>query len=95
MLFLPKDSVTFDVRNQNSNIINGLILYSDSVTDSFRVEYDVTSTVEITNLVVKYGNYSLIFEIVKEGYSCPKLFDDFTLEKDGKVKLEYTRTKDN
>lgn len=94
MFFLPKNSVTITVKDQNDNIINGLIVHFNSSNNSFTIDYNENSTIEITELGVKPGDYTLTFINVPEGYICSKMMDNFTLNDGGKVKLEYSCIKE-
>ena len=94
LLFMPKNSVTVVVSDQNGDVIDGLNLYVSNENKSFYIDYEQTSGTSITEVGVTPGTYTLIFHDIPEGYSCLKLVDEFTLSEGGKVKLEYECTKE-
>lgn len=95
MLFLPKNSVTIVVSDQNGEVINGLNIQVDSNENSFSVDFDETTGIEVTELGVKPGDYTLTFQNIPKNYTCSKVIDDFTMSDNGKIKLEYECSKDN
>jgi len=91
MLFLPKNSVTLIVKDQNGDAINGLTVHFNG-PQIYNNEF--TDIADLTILDVKPGDYIVTFEDIPDGYTCEKIMDNFTLNVDGKVKLEYTCTKE-
>jgi len=92
-ILLPKNSITITVTDQNGETISGLKIRIQDETGIYNNEF--TDILDLTLLNMEPGNYTLIFEEVPEGYSCPELIDNFTLNQDGKVKLEYECIKEN
>lgn len=90
MLFLPKNSVTIVVKDENENAINGLNL---KLIGPNHYDVDYEDITDQTLLDVKPGDYILTFEMIPEGYNCEKSTDKFTLAEGGKVKLEYKCSK--
>ena len=95
VILMPKNSVTFEVKNQNGEVIDGLEIYVSSTDNSFTIEYNKESSISITELGVSPGNYEVYFRNIPNNYTCPQILDEFTMEKDGKIKLEYECTKEN
>ncbi len=95
LIFLPKNSVTIVVRDQNGDVIEGLRLYASSTNHSFTVEFDENGSTNVTELGVKSGDYTLIFENIPKNYNCDKTIDRFTMAEGDKVKLKYECTKGN
>ena len=95
LLFLPKNSVTFVVSDQNGEVIDGLSLRVESSVHTFFVEFDEFSTINITGLGVKPGEYTVFFENIPENYDCIKIMDQFTMTDGGKLKLKYECTKES
>lgn len=94
-LFAPKNSVTFIVSDQNGDVIEGLRLYADSSNHSFTIEFDETVGINVTELEVGPGDYTVTFENVPENYNCPKMADNFTMSDGDKIELKYECTKEN
>lgn len=93
-IFLPKNSITITVTDQNGEAINGLKINIRSESEYYDVEFneDIPTTT-ILNAIA--GEYMLVFEEVPEGYSADESVDSFTLNQDGKIKLKYKCTKEN
>jgi len=86
-ILLPKNSITINVADQNGEVVNGLKIQIQ--VNSEIQEFEFIDTTSITMLDAKPGEYTIVFEEVPEGYSCSELVDNFTLNQDGKVRLEY------
>lgn len=95
LLFLPKNSVTITVNDQNGNVIDGLKLYISNEVNSYTIEFDENSSSTITELGVEAGDYTLTFEEIPNGYTCSEVTDSFTLSEGGKVKINYECIKEN
>lgn len=85
-IFLPKNSVTIVVTDQNGEAINGLKI---SLNGPEMYDETFENISDVTFLEVESGKYSLTFDEVPEGYDCLSLYDNFTLNKDAKIKLKY------
>ena len=94
-LLMPKNSVTFEVKNQNGEVVEGLEIHVSSSDNLYTIEYDKDSSISETVLDVKPGEYEVRFEIIPENYTCSKILDNFTMNDGDKIKLEYECTKDN
>lgn len=95
LLFLPKNSVTITISDQNGDAIDGLSLYANSSNHSFTIEFDENTGTNVTELGVKPGDYTLTFENIPEHYNCTKIVDNFTMSDGDKIKLKYECTKEN
>ena len=93
LLFLPKNSITIIVKDQNGEAINGLKVNLESTAQIYNQEFE--DIPDITILSAIPGDYTLHFSSIPDGYTCHDLFDNFTLKENGKVKLEYVCEKDN
>lgn len=93
-MFLPKNSITITVTDQNGETINGLKINLQLGSDEQDMEFTENSS-SITILDATAGEYTLTFEEVPEGYSTDELVDTFILNQDGKVNLKYQCTKEN
>lgn len=93
MMFLPKNSITIIVSDQNDESISGLRITLRSSMTTYDEEFNDVSSVTI--LGAKPGDYVLTFDYVPSGYSCSYVNDEFTLNQDAKVKLEYKCNKEN
>lgn len=91
-LLLPKNSITINVTDQDGKIIEGVKINVQNVEGDYLEEFVIESS--LTILDAKPGNYILTFEETPSGYSCPDLVDNFTLNQDGKIKLEYECVKE-
>ena len=86
----PKNSVTIYVVDQNGKGINGLELIINKVddTESYQIKY--TKKMKKNRAVgLDEGDYELTFTNIPKGYTCFTVFDEFSMEKDEKKKLEY------
>lgn len=92
-ILLPKNSITIKVSDENGEKIKGLKLSLSSIDGIYQEQ--ITDTSNATLLGMKSGDYILTFEEVPEGYTCSKLVDNFTLNKDAKLKLKYECKKEN
>lgn len=93
-MFAPKNSVTFIVSDQNGEVIKGLSLRVESSDHLFTIDFDETSGTNITELGVKEGEYTIIFENIPENYTCSTVMDDFKMTDGDKIKLKYECTKE-
>lgn len=91
VILLPKNSITLVVVDQDGNAINGLKI---NIRGNHIYDEEFTDISDITILDAEPGDYILTFEHIPEGYDCSKVVDNFTLKKDGKIKLEYKCTKE-
>ena len=92
-LFLPKNSITIKVTDENGDSIEGISINVSSKDGIYNENYNDFSNTTI--LGAKSGDYILTFTSIPEGYTCQELVDNFTLNQDGKIKLEYECTKNN
>lgn len=95
LFFMPKNSVTIVVSDQNGNLIEGLEIYVNSSNHSFTIDFDENSSTNITELGVKPGEYTLTFENIPSNYNCDKIVDYFTMTDGDKIKLKYECTKES
>ncbi len=86
-LFLPKNSITVVVSDQEGNVVEGLKLTLQSDEAFYEIEY--IDNAEHTVLDAETGDYILSFNEIPDGYTCSETFDNFSLDTDGKIKLEY------
>ena len=91
-LFLPKNSITLIVFDQNEEAIPGLKITMTG-PKVYETEFDEISDITILDAIP--GEYDLVFEKVPDGYTCNNTTGSFTLSEDGKVKLKYECTKEN
>lgn len=87
--FLPKNSVTVKVVDQNGAAIDNLLIEIRNDDHDYTFDFGDDASTNITKVDVIPGDYDLYFRNVPEGYSCPTGSREFTLEEDGKVLLEY------
>lgn len=57
--------------------------------DEVFYEFGYTDNLEHTVLDAETGDYILIFNEIPDGYTCLETADNFSLDIDGKIKLEY------
>ena len=90
-ILTPKSEITLVVKDENGNAINGLRL---KLIGPNHYNVDYKDIADYTILGAKAGDYLITFEIVPAGYTCETFNDNFTLTKGGKVKLEYSCSKE-
>ena len=95
LLFMPKNSVTFIISDQNGEVINGLRLEAIGDDKTIYIEFDEETGTDITELGFIPGEYKLKFRDVPSGYTCPDISEKFNMNDGDKLKLEYECTKDN
>ena len=94
LLFMPKNSVTFVISDQNGEVINGLRLEAIGDDKTIYIEFDEDTGTDITKLGFIPGKYKLKFMHVPSGYICPDISEKFTMNDGDKLKLEYECTKE-
>ena len=87
-----KNSITIVFNDENGNAINGLKI-SIGGAANYQKEFTNNTKITISNAVP--GEYTLFIDSIPSNYSCSSFFDDFILEKDKNVKLEYECIKNN
>ena len=93
MLFLPSNTIKIIVADQNDEVIPELVVNVFRSDGGFSQDFSNESKIIIFGATP--GKYRITFENVPEGYTCDTMNDTFTLEEDGKVKVEYECRKDN
>ena len=87
MMFLPKNSITIVVEDQNGEHIKGVGIRLTNMEDAHIYTYEDVDN--LTLLDMKSGKYMLTFEEIPEGYEIDSVVDTIELQQDGKVKVEY------